>query len=295
MGKSITRRNLKNGIFAFIDLLGFSDRVQRIKTDEDLRKLDDEVVFVQREFEHKSSDDFVRKSQRIVGKRVLAFSDCVVISVPLHSDLTKLQGTFDVLMSELTSFAIAQGDCVQRGIFLRGGVDLGYWFHRKDTLISPAMVNAYGLEHEACVPMIAITPALCKYLSKHSDRGYYNKDIEPFSKVFKLYRELPNGQTHWFINYLRICLESVEPVIVGEDRERYLSADADGRDRMRTELWQSACYEWALSHGQIIAEAHAKATVASVRLKYEWLASYHNAEVKRFFGRRAKSLLIEEI
>ncbi|REF70527.1 hypothetical protein [Paracoccus versutus] len=294
MGERITRRNLKNGIFAFIDLLGFSDRVKQIKTDEDLRKLDADVVFVQREFEHKSSDDFVRRSQKIVGKRVLAFSDCIVISVPLHSELAKLQGTFDVLMSELTSLAIAQGDCVQRGIFLRGGVDLGYWLHRKDTLISPAMVNAYGLEHEACVPMIAITPALYKYLSKHPDRGYYSKDIEPFSKVFKLYRKLPNGKTHWFINYLRICLESVEPVIVGDDRERYLSADADGRERMRTELWQSACSEWALSHGRIIAEAHAKATVASVRLKYEWLASYHNAEVKRFFGKRAKPLLIEE-
>lgn len=295
MEMKVTRRNLKNGLFAFIDLLGFSDRVRRIKTTEDLRKLDDEVVFVQSEFEHKSSDDLVRKSQKIVGKRVQAFSDCVIISVPLHSDLTKLQGTFDVLMSELTSFAIAQGNCVQRGIFLRGGVDLGYWFHRKDTLISPAMVNAYGLEHEACVPMIAITPALHKYLSEHPDRSYYSKDIEPFSKVFKQYRKLPNGQTHWLINYLRICLESVEPAIVGDDRERYLSAEADARDRMRTELWQSACYEWALSHGRIIAEAYAKATIASVRLKYEWLASYHNAEVKRFFGKRAKPLLIEDI
>lgn len=151
MEKMITRKNLKSGAFACIDLLGYSDRVKRINSDEDLRKLDDEVVLVQRAFEHKSSDDFVRKSKKIVGKRVLAFSDCIVVSVPLHSDLTKLQGAFDVLMSELTSFAIAQGDCVQHGIFLRGGVDLGYWFHRKDTLISPAMVNAYGLEHEACV------------------------------------------------------------------------------------------------------------------------------------------------
>jgi hypothetical protein len=292
MGRKITRRNLKNGLFAFIDLLGFSDRVQRIETDEDLRKLDDDVVFVQGEFEHKSSDYFVRESQKIVGKRVLAFSDCVAISVPLRSDLTKLQGTFDVLMSELTSFAIAQGDCVQRGIFLRGGVDLGYWFHRKDTLISPAMVNAYRLEHDACVPMIAITPALRKYLAQHPDRTYYSDDIEPFAKTLKQHRKLPNGQTHWFINYLRICLESVEPAIVGEDRERYRSADADGRDRMLTEAWQSACHEWALNHGRVIAEARANATTPSVRLKYEWLAKYHNAEIKRFFSKRAKPLLI---
>lgn len=143
------------------------------------------------------------------------------------------------------------------------------------------MVNAYRLEHDACVPMIAITPALRKYLAQHPDRTYYSDDIEPFAKTLKQHRKLPNGQTHWFINYLRICLESVEPAIVGEDR-----------DRMRTEAWQSACHEWALNHGRVIAKARANATTPSVRLKYEWLAKYHNAEIKRFFSKRAKPLLI---
>src|SRR5258705_7170100 len=152
MTKKITRRNLKNGLFAFIALLGFSNRVEAITTEEQLRVSDDDVVYVQNEFEHKSSDKFIQEEHKIVGKSVLAFSDCLVISVPLRSQMADFQGTFDLLMSELNSYAWALGTCVLRGIFLRGGVDLGFWYRRKDTLISPAMVLAYRLEHTALVP-----------------------------------------------------------------------------------------------------------------------------------------------
>lgn len=89
MTKKITRRNLKNGLFAFIDLLGFSNRVEAICTEQQLRALDDDVTFVQNEFEHKSSDKFIKQEHKIVGKSVLAFSDCLVISVALSSQLAK--------------------------------------------------------------------------------------------------------------------------------------------------------------------------------------------------------------
>jgi hypothetical protein len=145
--------------------------------------LHDEVVFVHDQFEHKTADASIRESHKVVGKSVLAFSDCVVVSVSLRSDLTALQGTCVVLMSEFTSFALAQGACVLRGIFLRGGVDLGFWFRRKGTLISPAMVNAYRLERDACIPMIAVTPDLRKYLANHANRCFYNSDFDPIPKT----------------------------------------------------------------------------------------------------------------
>ncbi|SDE72336.1 hypothetical protein SAMN05216337_103329 [Bradyrhizobium brasilense] len=295
MTKKITRRHLKNGLVAFVDLLGFSARVESIRTEQELRALDDDVAFAQNEFGHKSSDKFTRQSDRAVGKSVLAFSDCLVLSVPLRSPLTPIQGTFDILMSELSGFALSQGTCVLEGIFVRGGIDLGIWYRRQDSLISPALVQAYGLERDACVPMIAITTRLRRYLSNHPHRRFYSDDLDPISRTLKQYRKLPNGKTLWFINYLRICLDSIEPVIVGEDRKKYLAADADGRDRMRTEAWQKACLDWAKHHGQAILKSHASAEVASVRAKYAWLAKYHNEEVKRFFGKAAKPLLIKPV
>jgi hypothetical protein len=112
--------------------------------------------------EYKCFDKFIKEEKKILGKSVLAFSDCLVISAPLRSQLADIQGTFDLLISELSSDAWAQGTCVLRGIFPRGDVDLGFWYRQKDTLISSAMVLAYRLEHAACVPMIAITPELQK-------------------------------------------------------------------------------------------------------------------------------------
>ena len=293
MTNKITRRNLKNGLFAFIDLLGFSARVESLETEEDLLTLDADVVFVQNQFELKSQDKFTQQSNRIKGKSVLAFSDCVVVSVPQNSGLTEFQGTFDVLMSELDDFALSQGECVLKGIFLRGGVDFGFWYRRKDSLISPALVRAYNLEHDACVPMIAVTPTLRLYLSKHQHRQFYSKDMDPFNNVLKKYSKLPNGKTQWFINYLRLCLEAIHPSLTGEEAEKYRAETPDVQDRLRTEAWQKACSNWAKQHGEAILKAHAEVEGSPVACKYEWLAKYHNAEVKRFFGKEAKSLQIK--
>ena len=68
MTNKITKRNLKNGLFTFVDLLGFSNRVEAITREEQLRALDEEVVYVQNEFEHKSSDKYVREEHKVVGK-----------------------------------------------------------------------------------------------------------------------------------------------------------------------------------------------------------------------------------
>jgi len=89
-----------------------------------------------------------------------------------------------------------------------------------------------------------------------------------------------------------ICLETVEGRLIGEERPRYEAANVDERDRMRTEIWERACRDWAREHAQAIMTAHAAADSEGVRKKYVWLAKYHNAEIKRFFGREAKAALL---
>jgi hypothetical protein len=292
MTKRITRRNLKNGVIAFIDLLGFSARVEAISTEDELRALDDAVSFVQAEFGHKTRDELTRDSNKVIHKTVLAFSDCLVISVPVRSPLADHQGSFDVLMSELNSFALAQGTCVLRGMFLRGGVDIGAWYRRQDALISPAMIRAYRLEHDACVPMIAITPDLWTYLANHPHRRFYSDELDPIPRTFSQQNKLPNGSTQRFLNYVRICLETVEGRLIGDERARYEAADADERDRMRSETWNRACRDWARDHAQAIIKAHTGAENADVRQKYRWLARYHNKEIRRFFRREAQPLVV---
>jgi hypothetical protein len=117
---------------------------------------------------------------------------CLFRSIP---PLTSIQGTFDILMSELTSSALSQGTCVLEGIFLRGGIDIGFWYRRNDSLISPALVRAYKLERDACVPMIAITPDLRKYLANNPERRFYRQDLDPIPKTLKQYRKVAERQS----------------------------------------------------------------------------------------------------
>lgn len=289
--KKITRRNLKQGLLAFIDLLGFSSQVQAIKYEGQLRKLDTDVVYVQDQFELKSKEEYIKKSHRISGKRVFAFSDCIVISVALNSDLAKFQGKFDVLLSELHGFGLAQGACAVNGIFIRGGVDIGFWFQRKDTLISPALVNAYELEHSACVPMIAITQSLKKFLYDHPGRTAYAAD--PLKGLIKKMENLPDAKSQWFINYIPICLREIEPSFTKQEFNAHKKLSVEEKNKIYLENYFQRCMAWAKQHGEAIKAAHSEAVTDKVRSKYEWLAKYHNKEIKLFFGKQAKSLLIE--
>jgi len=94
------------------------------------------------------------------------------------------------------------------------------------------------------------------------------------------------------LNYIRICLETAEGRLIGDERARYAAADAEERDRMRGKIWRRACRDWARDHGRAIVAAHAAAGNASVRAKYRWLARYHNKEIRRFFGREAPRLVV---
>lgn len=279
--KKITRRSLRSGLFGFVDLLGFSDRVGAITTVEQLQELERDLTYVQRQFDHKPDDVDIKKQKSITRKRVEAFSDCVVISVPTQSPIVELQGSFDALMSEINGFALAQGECVQRGIFLRGGLDQGFFLQRGSTLISPAMIGAYRLEGAACAPIIAITEGLKKQLWAHPERKRYSADIDPIKAMFVCAEDLPNGKSYWMLNYFGVCLASVEPYI---PQATLQGLSPSAKDQLINSRWVEACRYWAKGHGDAIIAAAQAISESKVRAKYEWLAGYHNREVSRFFG-----------
>lgn len=285
--KKITHRSLRSGLFGFVDLLGFSDRVGAITTVEQLQELERDLTYVQRQFDHKPDDVDIKKLKSITRKRVEAFSDCVVISVPTQSPIVELQGSFDALMSEINGFALAQGESVQRGIFLRGGLDLGFFLQRGSTLISPAMIGAYRLEGTACAPIIAITQRLKDQLWSHPDRRRYSADIDPIKTTFVRAENLPNGESHWMVNYFGVCLGSVEPYIPQAVLQGQSPA---AKDRLIDLHWDEACRKWAKGHGDAIIAASQASLESKVRAKYEWLAGYHNREVSRFFSDSGQDL-----
>ena len=268
---------------AFVDLLGYSMRVQTIRTAGDLRAIDADVRRVQKWFDHRSADSDVRTVQKLQSKRVLAFSDCLVITVPSRSEYAEADGgDYDVLFSELVAIAYAQGRCAVNGIFLRGGIDYGLWYKRRDTIISPPMVAAYNLEKRTCVPMIGISEPFRRYLRDNPQRGIYSSREDPLRRYFR-HITLPSGRKQWVLDYLPLFLGEIDGVLTAEERAVYRDADAATRDRMRSEAHVRDLETLILAHRRQILTARAAATDPHVCEKYDWLADYHDDADRRYF------------
>jgi hypothetical protein len=203
-----------------------------------------------------------------------------------------MQGNFDTEMSELESFAWAQGSCVVNNIFIRGGIDFGVFYRRKDTLISPAMVSAYALEKAAIAPMIAISEAFYRRLADHPDRRAYSPELDPIPRVFRRFDNLPGGSSQIFLDYLPLCLGQLDGAIPADQAAKY-RADPGARDQIRADAFLQSCLEWAGYHRDAIRTASAAAREEGVRQKYQWLAQYHNDAVRRFFRRAPAALFLD--
>lgn len=266
------------GVTAFIDVLGFGERVAAAATEHDVAEIVTVVDKIQAAFEYRTKDELQKKVHSLYKKEVLAFSDSIVIHVPLESEMTVHQGTFDPLMSELSAFALTQGELVLEGVFLRGGVDLGWWHRTGSKLVSASLLHAYKTENKADVPVLALTPNTLNFFEKHRHRDFYAEDIEPVSRLFKPYTT-PKGDSLQHLDYIQVCLESVDWQTSREQSEKIKAMSAEERDQARTEGYRTNINRWLHLHARQIEAGHASAP-AQAQHKYTWLADYHNAHAK---------------
>jgi hypothetical protein len=269
---------ISHGMTAFLDILGFGERVASAKEIDDVAAIAKDVERIQRAFAYATTDTDTKTMQEQAKKTVLAFSDSVIVIVPLESPVTQFQGTFDPFMSEFVDLAVAQAQCVMKGLFLRGGLDLGWWYRNGDVLVSQGLARAYRMEGLANVPVIALTPDLYHFFEEHSDRRTYAKSIEPISNLLRKY----SGQSKegpidfWFLDYLRIVVGELDWSPTAEQRSEYDQANSERRDQMRDEGYAKAIQDWFFHHARQIELAREKATLPKVIDKFVWLSKYHN-------------------
>ena len=274
----------------FLDLLGFSHRVETVKTEENLLAIAADVEKIRELFEYRSTRKWTNEAHRILDKTVLAFSDCVVIAVSIETEMVKIEGAFDVLGSEIWDIAISQSRCTLGGHFLRGGIDVGSWYYdrSKDVLVSPAMVNAYKLERDrASYPVIAVSDQLYYLLRDHPGRKFYSKDADPFPDQFASFKHPKSGKRIRFINYLRLVAPSLDWQYDKATRDAYMKAPlhSDERDRIMQDGYMRNLSGFFERHKSMILSA-SRGTRGAVREKYKFLALYHNTELMRFLSNR---------
>ncbi|MDU0459621.1 MAG: hypothetical protein RW306_12920 [Geobacteraceae bacterium] len=241
------KKNIQNRLVAFIDILGFSQRVKNISTTKDLKDLYNDVDHVQREFEVVVKDKSEKEYRKMAGKDVLAFSDCLVISLGAETKWTDSEGSFETFLVEFEQIGLAQMHCIQKGIFIRGGIDIGWWYHDSHKVISSALATSYELEGKADVPVIALCKKIHDYLNGHPNKEAYKHDFDPLELLRKYHDK---NMEFWFIDYLSICLRAQD---FYEDREFVFEV-----------------------HKKQIEKAYSKANTAKIKKKYRWLSKYHN-------------------
>lgn len=262
-------KKIKRSLVAFVDILGFSQRVINIQSVPQLRKLYKDVDYVQQQFELQVADEFEKDYRKMAGKEVLAFSDCLVISLGLDSELTEDEGTFDTLLVEFEQMGFAQMHCIQRGIFIRGGVDIGWWYYDNHKLLSNALATSYQLEGNANVPVIALCQDMYDHLDKHSDKKHYEHDFNPLH-LFRKYQD--SNISFWFIDYLSICLRA-QGWNIGKQK---MGLSEEAIKQLEEKTFHDNLAKVFDVHKKQIKKAYKKCVRPKEKAKYEWLAQYHN-------------------
>lgn len=273
------KEDLSVGITGFIDILGFGQKVAKAKSVKDINSIQSDIKKIQNAFDFDTEDEVISEGQKRNKSTVLAFSDSVVINIPLQSEATDYSGTFDPLLLEFAGFAYAQGECVQNSLFVRGGLQLGWWFQDGSTLISQSMVGAVKREESANVPVIALCDEIYKYFSDHKHRNYYSEGFDPIKNMFRKYE---TKEEHFFyIDYISICVDALDWQRSIEQMNKYRNSTPNEKQEIRDYGYRKNVEQWLCNHARNIEAAAKQALDEKVKSKYEWLASYHNEVAQR--------------
>lgn len=282
------RDKIDTAIVAFVDLLGFSERVADIVIPEDLGQIEKSVKSIQTYFTSPGYNEL----NLIHGRTSLAFSDCIVFAASLGARSVKLMGQFDAILSNLSHLASSQSMCVSKGHFIRGGVDVGMWYSHEDVLISPAMISAYRLEQAACFPIISVSKRLYDILSAHRERSNYHESIDPVPHLFRTIKD-EDGSIIYYLDYISVGVEELDWKFNKGLYDAYMSAPPESkqRDEIMEEGYNLSLQNWFRIHGAMIKRALRNADSEKIRKKYLFLADYHNEKAKAYLKEPTEYLI----
>lgn len=178
-------QNYRQYLVAFIDVLGFSNLVEKSNNDIEYFK---KILYTTQIIEHFVGNNDEKKQSEGRKTEMTQFSDSLVISRP-YNDI----GDFWNLIMEL--------DLVQKvianevGIMIRGGLTAGLLYHKGTISFGPAFVDAYHLEcKKAKYPRIIIDPKLLTSTGDFINDTLLNTFINANLKK--------DSDGFYFINYL---------------------------------------------------------------------------------------------
>jgi hypothetical protein len=238
-------------LVTFLDILGFREAVKKRACADVLRILKQVERFTDARKPTKEDDP----EDLEFDAKVIAFSDSIVRVRPLDT-----KHRYGPLWHELISLVHVQGELIQFGVVLRGGISLGDTYIEDGRVFGPGMISAYETESLwAKYPRVVVSPQV---LTAHAqdprlrDRG--NTVEWEQEEIAKLIRKSDDGL--WFVDYLTAMEEELD------DIDDYVIV-------LKT-------------HKNLILDSvHKKGPeVDAVVAKHLWLAQYHNEVVSQIRG-----------
>ena len=286
-------------VVAWIDILGFSQQMQMVKTDADWQAAYRKMLSVHELFAKVSASDEPEVQAEInenYGRTILALSDGLVVTAGLHAKAVQMMSPYDLLMSLVGEILTAQAHCALVGIFLRGGIGTGRFYFDNDILLSPALIRAYKLESErADYPAIVIAKETVETLSSLPGIRHYAKGCEPSLAYFRPFKSprQKKGERFYFLDYLSYI---AEPNNHGFNRDADRVAYTRTRDpKKRQRIYDLSHWKCALHfmtrHKENLITAYRSSSSERVKSKYRWLMRYHNRTIERFGEFHAPALI----
>lgn len=276
---------LSFGVTGFIDILGFGAKVLEAnisdESSSDLDRIIESVTSVRKFFieDYSVDDDGSHEN----GVTSLAFSDSIIFNIPLDSALTKISSEFDIVMSEISSLAYSQALCIFNNFFVRGGVDLGWWYKDKNILISQSLTRAYLAEGAAKFPIIIVTKEFENYFKNHSGtKDYANNPFPGTFRELELQCSRNETETYLYLDYINLCIQAITPNHEDFKNEIIGLTNNDEIKEIEKKHLQLRIENWFTTHSSKISEAYNTANDQKVKEKYLWLKDYHNEIVVKY-------------
>jgi hypothetical protein len=235
----------RESVITFVDILGFKNLINS-KTFAEVK---DKLSVVRRLSGLRDKED-----GEGMAPKIIQFSDSIIRIRPLDSAANK-EMNYGLMFFEMLDLVHMQGELINHGVCVRGGVALGEVHFDNETLFGPGFVRAYELESVyANFPRIVVDPLLIKQISKDQRLASVHNSLEDeISSIRKVIRKDSDGI--YFIDYLRSFLEEIDD---SENIPLFI------KNHKKT----------------ILDNAAGLSQLSSISAKYLWMANYHNQLVE---------------
>lgn len=256
MGKEC---KVNDSLIAFVDILGYSKIIEDCNNDEKL--LNEKLNYLIGNIEISSL--YIKENQlEQPGKVLKTLSDCFVICWDINSPDIEIGETLTDLIDFQCSLAL-------NGIFLRGGISISKNYFDKNIIFGSGMLTSYRLESkEAIYPRIILDEnslnSVIQSIQNTRISGYEDNEIYLAKYILK------DQDDKYFVNYLAYSQKATYSHNYEENSNQMLHKHKIEIEKKLDKFQNNS----------------------KILNKYEWLASYHNYFVIKYFPEK-KDLIIE--